>query len=206
MNPKALVENPHYQDQRMRSLENLNNDAIDMPIIGLINAFNELSYCFTVQSCFGHFVYNGQSDPKNIEPLPSSNTIDEVEYRIAYIALCIEYSNSGKMFLAALKDIKCIDPGNIQFCSAKWFWDRQVNSYALQVEPDRFKFEDMAVLDYMEALKIESIRNEFFAQLYKLIQKQKWTNGLSYQPRRQRTGKTMSFLAFSYSSFNVAFS
>jgi len=42
----------------------------------------------------------------------------------------------------------------------------------LQVEPDRFKFEDKAILDYKEALKMEKIRNEFFVQLKELLLKQ----------------------------------
>jgi len=97
-----------------------------------------------------------------------------VEYSIAYIALCIENSDWGRMFFDALKGIADIEPENIQFCCAEWFWKRQVNSYALQVEPDRFKFEDKAILDYKEALKIEKIRNEFFVQLKELLQKQQW--------------------------------
>jgi hypothetical protein len=171
--PKALVENPHYCDQRQRSLASLNNDVIDMPIIGLINAFNKLPYTFTLQSCYGHFIYNGQNDPQNLEPLPLMDTITRVEYRIAYIAFCIEYSKSGRSFLDALEAIADVDPDNIQFCCAEWFWERQVNSYALQVEPDRFKFEDKAMLNYIEALKIEKIRNEFFTQLSKLLQNRK---------------------------------
>jgi len=35
----------------------------------------------------------------------------------------------------------------------------------LQVEPDRFKFEDKVILDYKEALKIEKTRNKFFVQV-----------------------------------------
>jgi len=54
----------------------------------------------------------------------------------------------------------------------QWFWERQINSYALQVEPDRFTHEDRAILGYKEALKIENIRNEFFVQLKELLQKQ----------------------------------
>jgi hypothetical protein len=94
-----------------------------------------------------------------------------VEYKIAYIAFCIENSDLGKMLFDALKKIANIDPENIQFCGAEWFWERQVNSYALQVEPDRFKFADKAILDYREALKIEKIRNEFFVRLKELLQK-----------------------------------
>lgn len=171
--PEELVKNQYYREQRQRSLAGLNHDMIDMPITGLIKAFNELPYCFTLQSCYGHFIYKGRNDHKNLEPLPLTDTISKVEYRIAYIAFSIEYSDSGKMFLDALKTVKDVDPENIQLCSAKWFWERQVNSYALQVEPERFKFEDKALLDYVEALKIERIRNEFFARVYNFLEKRK---------------------------------
>lgn len=172
--PKALLENPHFQDQRQKSLASLHDSMIDIPIIELINAFNKLPYCFTLQCCYGHFIYGGQDDAHDLEPLPLTNTIARVEYRIAYIALCIENSDWGRMLFDALKGIADIDPENIQFCCAEWFWERQVNSYALQVEPARFKFEDKAILDYQEALRIEKIRNEFFVQLRELLQKQQW--------------------------------
>jgi len=78
----------------------------------------------------------------------------------------------GRGLLEALNEITAIDPKNIQFCCAEWFWKRQVNSYALQVQPDRFKQKDSARLDYGEALQIEKIRNEFFIQLKELPKKQ----------------------------------
>ena len=162
------MENPYYQDQRQTSLTNLSDEMIDAPIIDLIKGFNKLSYCFTMQSCCGHFVYDDQKDPYNFEPLPISEIIDRVEYRIAYICLCIENSDSGRGLLKSLNEITAIDPENIQFCCADWFWNKQVNSYALQVQPDRFKHKDSAILDYREALQIEKIRNEFFIQLREL--------------------------------------
>jgi hypothetical protein len=146
---------------------------IDEPIIELVTAFNQLPYCFTLQSCYGHFVYSGQNDPHNLKPLPLTDTIDRVEYRIAHIAFCIEKTSFGKMLLDALAETTDIDHENIQFCSAEWFWERQVNSYALQVEPDRFKHEDKAMLGYKEALRIEKVRYEFFDKLKGLIKKQK---------------------------------
>jgi len=167
---KEFEENPLYQAQRQRSLGDLTDDMIDVPIIDLINGFNRLPYCFTLQSCYGHFVYNGQKDPHNLEPLPGKDTITKVEYRIAYIAFCIENSLLGRGLFESLKKITAIDPDNIQFCCAEWFWKRQVNSYALQVEPDRFKREDTAILDYKEALHIEEILNEFFPLLYELVE------------------------------------
>jgi len=170
--PKELAENPHYHEQKKKTLAGLANVMIDVPMIEIINAFNKLSYCFTLQCCYGHFLYEGHKYPHNLESLPVSNTIARVEYRIAYIAFCIENSDSGKRLFKALKKITVIDPENIQFCCAEWFWKRQVNSYALQVEPDRFKREDKATLDYREALHIEKIRNEFFFQVQELLQKQ----------------------------------
>ena len=165
-----MVIDMQFQVQKQNTLRELTDDMIDMPIIDLINGFNTLPYCFTLQSCYGHFIYNGQKDPDNMEPLPISATIARVEYRIAYIAFCIENIGSGRRLYEALNGITAMDPENVQFCCAEWFWERQVNSYALQVEPDRFKREDKALLDYREALHIEKIRNKVFAQLRELLQ------------------------------------
>ncbi len=167
---KALAENPHYQAQKQEILSDLKYDEIDMPIVNLIIGFNQLPYCFTLQSCYGHFVYHGQKDPHNLEPLPTEENIAEVEYRIAYIAFCIENSTAGRGLFNALKAITHVDPENIQFGCAEWFWERQLNSYALQVEPDRFKRQDTAVLEFKEALHIEKIRNTFFGRLYALLE------------------------------------
>ena len=169
---KELADNPHYQMQRQKSLGDLAHDMIDLPIIELIKGFNKLPYCFTLQSCYGHFVYNGQKDPHNLESLPIKDSIAKVEYRIAYIGFCIENSTSGRGLFEALKEITGIDPENVQFCCAEWFWKKQVNSYALQVEPERFKRKDKAILDYKEALHIEKTRNEFFVRLEELLKKQ----------------------------------
>jgi len=168
---KPLAENPHYQDQRQKCLASLSDEMIDEPIIDLINGLNKLPYCYTLQCCYGHFVYKGQDDPHNLEPLPVTDAIDKVEYRIAYIAFCIENSAAGRAFSEALNRISLLDPENVQYCCAEWFWERQLNSYALQVEPDRYKDQDTAILDYQEAIKIEKVRGEFFVQLRKLLQR-----------------------------------
>ena len=167
---KEFAENPHYQIQKQKALSDLTDDIIDMPIVDLINGYNKLPYCFTLQSCYGHFVYHDQKDTHNLEPLPVKGAIDKVEYRIAYIAFCIEDNHLGRELFESFKKIITIDPENVQFCCAEWFWERQVNSYALQVEPDRFKHKDTAIVDFKEALNIEKIRNKFFARLYDLIE------------------------------------
>jgi hypothetical protein len=96
-------------------------------------------------------------------------TPDNTKYKIAYLCLCVESNEAGKGLLEALKDIAAIDPQNIQFFCAEWFWKRQVNSYALQVQPERFKHKDSAILGHEEALQIEKIRNMFFTKLEHLF-------------------------------------
>jgi len=167
--PKRLLENQHYHNQRQKSLCRLTDDMIDAPIVKVINALNKISHCFSLQCCYGHFLYSGQNNPHNLHPLPMTDTISKVEYKIAYVAFCIENTLKGRSLLKTLQGIPVIDPENIQFCSASWFWERQVNSYVLQVEPSRFKDKDKAIFSYNEALNIEKTRNEFFTKLEELF-------------------------------------
>ena len=169
--PRELVDNPSYPEQRKKMLSSLSNDMIDAPIIDLVNGFNRLPCCFTVQCCYGHFIHDMQKNTHNFEPLPVTETIATVKYSIAYICFCIENSDAGKNLLKGLQEITHIDPENVQLCSADWFWERQVNTYALQVMPDRFKTRDRTMLDYIEALHIEKSRNTFFTRLRKLLKK-----------------------------------
>ena len=171
--PKELTENPHYQAQKQKTLCDLTDDMIDLPIVNLVNGFNILPYCFTLHCCYGHFVYNDLKDTHNLEPLQMKGEIAAVKYRIAYIAFCIENSLLGRELFESLREITAIDPENVQFCCAEWFWKRQINSYALQVEPDRFKYKDTAMIDFKEALYIEKLRNEFFIRLYELLENTK---------------------------------
>lgn len=166
---RPLEDNPDFSAQKEANLSVLSNDMIDAPIINIVNGFNSLSCCFTLQSCYGHFIFEGQENPHNMEPLPETGSILTVEYRIAYVALCIDNSEMGKRLFSELRDITAVDPENVQFCCADWFWERQINSYALQVEPDRFKHEDKAILDYQEALRIEKTRNVIFSRLNNVL-------------------------------------
>ncbi len=168
---KPFVDNPFYQKQREKSLGSLDINTIDEPISELIRNFAQLPYCFTLQSCYGHFVCHHQEDPKNLEPLFRSNDLSSVEYRIAYIALCIQNSDRGRQLLQDLKAFPSMDPDYVQFGCAEWFWKEQVNSYALQVEPERHKTKDKVVVSFQEALHIEKVRNKVFSKLIRMIQK-----------------------------------
>lgn len=165
--PKALVYNPGFQAQKDAILSGLDSAAIDPPLAGLIAGINKLACSFTLQCCFGHFVHKSNRHPFNTEALPEEADIRRVDYKIAYLAFCLDESPSGRELYRKLEDLTAIDPGYIQFGSAMWFWERQVNSYVLQVEPERFKGQDKARLVYREALRVEKARNEFFERLAK---------------------------------------
>nr|MBN2277285.1 hypothetical protein [candidate division Zixibacteria bacterium] len=171
MEPGELAANPNFARQKRKTTAGLSDDMIDKPIIALIRTFNRIPCCFTLQCCYGHFVYGNRKDPHNLDPLPVTDTIKEVEYRIAYVCFCVKKNNPGRKLLETLKSITLLDPENIQFCGAEWFWERQVNSYVLQVEPDRFKHQDTAVLSYREALHIEKVRDKFFVRLRDCLDK-----------------------------------
>ncbi len=168
---KHLVKNPYFHQQREKSLNQLDINTIDAPIKEIIKDFSYLPYCFTLQSCYGHFLYDNQKKPKNIELLPNSDSISNVEYRIAYIALCIRNNKQGRTLLKVLRKIPTFDPYYVQFGCANWFWQRQVNSYALQVEPERYKTKDKIIINFQEALHLEKVRNKFFRRLEKIFDK-----------------------------------
>lgn len=166
---KPMVEDPAFADQRKWILRGLTSRMIDKPIAQLITGFNELPCFYTLQCCYGHFVHEAQPSRENLARLPESEVRSDIEYRIAYIAFVLENSPPGRELMDKLKRVPLIDPLNIQFCSAEWFWERQVNSYALQVEPDRFKDWDTAVLSYAEARIVERIRDRFFKKLQGIL-------------------------------------
>jgi hypothetical protein len=164
-----MVSNPGFAQQKRRTLAGLTDAMIDAPILPVIQGLNRLPGCFTLQCCYGHFLYKGHWDPHNLDALPASGGPEKVEYRIAYVAFCLEDNDRGWALSASLKSLANIDPRNIQYGSAGWFWSRQVNSYALQVEPERFKQRDKAILDFREARYIEQVRNRFFLGLEDLL-------------------------------------
>ncbi len=166
---KGFVDHPGFQLQKNAVLAGLNAAEIDPPLAGLIARLNTLSCSFTLQCCFGHFIHKANRDPFNTEALPVSQDIRRVDYKIAYLAFCLDESSSGRELYRKLEKMTAVDPGYIQFGSARWFWERQVNSYVLQVEPERFKKKDTARLTYREALRVEKARNAFFGQFEKII-------------------------------------
>ena len=94
----------------------------------------------------------------------------EVQWMKKFMRRLYRNSEQGKFLYQHLRNIPSIDSEYIQFGCAQWFWERQVNSYALQVEPKRYMMKDRLSIDYWEALHIEKVKNNFLTQLKKLVQ------------------------------------
>ena len=165
---RDFTEHLHYAPDRSRVLSGLRLKEIDAPIRDIVIAMGRLPQCFSLQCCYGHFVWKGQADAQNLDDLPAVDT-GPVRYRIAYLALCIERGERGAYLRERLANLCEIDEKYVQFGSPLWFWQQFPNSYALQVEPDRFAHRDEAVLEHAEALHVQSVRNEFFQGLREIF-------------------------------------
>lgn len=140
--------------------------TLDPPIVPLLEGFAMIPCCFTMQSCWGHFVHELQPETKNLDSLHGyTGKVGQVLYRIAYIALCIERSSCGFALQEGLSGIASKDPEFIQFGSSEFFWKMVPNSYVIQVAPEWGKEEDSLWLPMEEALVLEEKRNRFFIEV-----------------------------------------
>ncbi len=165
---RDFVQHSRYMRDRSNVLSGLMLKDIDEPIRDIVTALGKLPECFTLQSCYGHFVWDGQPDTHNLDVLPLLNP-GLVRYRIAYLALCIEKGDRGAYLRDRLAAICEIDEEYVQFGSPGWFWQQYPNSYALQVEPKRFASQDEALLEHAEALRVQSVRDVLFQRVRELL-------------------------------------
>lgn len=180
--PREFVENPHYTQNRHRVLAALDLNSIDAPIVDIVEGFDVLPHCFTLQCCCGHFVCAPQHDLHTLEPVPPGYS-GPVRYRIAYMAFCIENSHAGQALREALAEIPRVVPGYVQFGSADWFWERWGNSYALQVEPVAHQLQDEVMLEPAEAIRTQAARDLFFRELRAVLEAQRREHEPMARPR-----------------------
>jgi hypothetical protein len=166
---KSFVEDPDYEIARTKALNDLDLAVIDTPILDIIDDFSRIPHCFTMQSCWGHFVHDGQPDPRGCAPLADCDDKTEIRFQLAYVAVCLENSEHGKALRNDLRGLVEIDPSNVQFGSAEWFWKQRVNSYVLQVEPDRFKYQDRAMIGVEEAFRLEQLKARVFDEIRLIV-------------------------------------
>ena len=160
---RPFTAHPTFEKDRKEALRLLDPNAIDMPIRSLVNSINMRSELFTLQCCHGHFV---TEDGRVLANTGEGGEGDSFIYRIAYLAVCIADSKAGRETRERLTNLPTrVDPENVQFGSATWFWDQWPNSYVVQVMPDRYKDLDKARIEYAEVREVERIRDAFFVAL-----------------------------------------
>jgi hypothetical protein len=172
--PREFVTHARYKVDRRTALAALDFDAIDAPIVDVVAGFASLPHCFTLSSCYGHFICTPAQDPRSFDPI-RPHPAGSIRYRIAYIALCIENSPAGRGLRESLARVPAIDPDTVQFGSPTWFcrrWPR-FNCYALQVEPARLMNRDEATLEPAEAFQVQRTRDLFFRELRTLLAAQR---------------------------------
>lgn len=174
--PRQFVDHPEYEKNRYRALETLGNlivhGGIDPPLVELVELFSRVPHCYTVQSCCGHFVHEGEPDEHTLARLSSyRGKVHRVHYRIAYIAFVLEKSKNGFELCHDLRLLASRNPANIQFGSADWFWEHSVNTYQIQIAPEREKYRDSFAVTYGEALVLEKVRDMVLRELGKIAKK-----------------------------------
>jgi hypothetical protein len=171
---RPLVPSPSYDADRKDALEGLrielSKGSIDGPTVDVIESFSRLPHCYTLQSCYGHFMRRFQAEDKSIHRVGDMGIRSgDLHYRIAYVALCAQNSDRGRMLLEEMRAVQNIDPDYIQFGSADWFWERCVNSYVLQVSPIRNACQDHFEVSLEEARRIERARDMFFEEMLMVL-------------------------------------
>ncbi len=114
---RESVQNARYAQDRLDALAALDSRSIDAPIVDIVAGLAALPHCFTLQSCYGHFVCSVDDSPRDLEPI-APGCRHAVTYRIAYLALCLEDSQRGRALQRALARVPEVAPGYIQFGSA----------------------------------------------------------------------------------------
>jgi len=173
---RPFTLHPGYVAEREQAHRELEEEmcrgSIDPPLLPMIRKCIPITHCFTVQCCFGHFVHDLEPDTENlVSPSLYKVRIEVVRYRIAYLAVCLEDNTPGRKMYSDLEELAVGNPDYILFGSADWFWERMVNTYIIQLEPERLKTKDSGVIAMEEALHIEALREEFFMRLAGIIHK-----------------------------------
>ena len=166
---RPMVDNPDFDEQRAAALRALEGAQIDEPLVPLIAELNRLPYCFTLQCCYGHFLPEGEIDEQTLAPPPVRGR-KPVEYRIAYLALCIRDDAEGRALLEAVKGLRDVERMVVQVGSADWFWDQQVNTYVVQVGLRKHKRQDSMTLDGKQARHVAHTRTLLYRHFSELVQ------------------------------------
>jgi len=160
--PKQFISPPEFAKERAMALQRLDElirlSEPDPPLIPLLRQFMQIPFCFTVQSCYGHFVYSQSPGDRNLAPVASfPDGVQQLRYRLAYMVFCIEDNVHGHALYDDLQSMTELDPLYIQFGSADWFWDMTPDTYVVQLEPLSGAYQDCVIVKIDEAIHLEQV-------------------------------------------------
>lgn len=160
---KPLEYNPGFNAKKVRSLKEMSDVDIETPVVEVVNSLNKLPFCFTLQSCFGHFLIEGENISDSFYFPYSYTDAKEFLYRISYVAICVDSVPESRRLLTLLRDIlNKINTEYLQFGCAEWYWEQYVNSYVIQVQPWNRSNVDSLYVTTEEAQKIRTVRDHFW--------------------------------------------
>ena len=84
---RPIEDDPDFEARRDAARAALDLPDVDEPMVPLVEELNRLPHCFTLQCCFGHFVADGETDPRTLAPPPPMGK-KSMEYNLAYVAFC----------------------------------------------------------------------------------------------------------------------
>lgn len=173
---RPLVENPNFAGQREAALRALADADLDEPLKDLIADLNRRPCCFTLQCCWGHFLTPDEADEHTLAAPPARGKA-ELDYKLAYVAFCVSDDDEGRALRDEIRGLVDAEPRFVQFGSADWFWERQVNSYAIQVAPRNRRKRDRMILDGKQARLLAHARTRMFREFAELLRR--WPTGRS---------------------------
>ena len=134
---RHLMADPAFPTRKQAALSELDPQTLDPPMTPLVQGFNRLPFCYTLQSCHGHIIVPGQGPPEHWQRRPVDNAPSKAFYQLAYLALVARCDSDGRDLLKYLAALADTCPKYLQMGCADWFWNTQgqVNSYVLQVCP-----------------------------------------------------------------------
>ena len=136
---------------------------IEEPIIEVIDSLNKLPFCFTIQSCFGHFLFENKPASTTYYLPEKTTRTRNCKYRISYVAIRVDGSQEARGLLSLLRDIpSTINKEYIQFGCAEWFWEQHINSFVIQVQPRDRSNVDSLLVTTEEAQLIQAVRDRFW--------------------------------------------
>jgi hypothetical protein len=168
--PRIPEPNQDFARQREEALVRLDLEGLDCPLRDLVSRLAEMPCCFPVESCCGHYAILDGGRRRVFDSLPPLNgSTTSVLYRVAHVALCLDDSPSGRDLLRELRAVPAIAPERVQFGCVDHLWERQINTFVLQVVPWPHRFVDDVLLLPAEATEVEEARRWFFNRLDDLV-------------------------------------